>query len=107
MAPRAVYAHQLWSLNVGRPVVSNQRIIYNRVGKCGSRSMLLLMKMLAATNNFTFIGSDTNNKLEISEGEQVRNLAGIAGSFLSSSSFKSCMKLLFIFSGDNCMHLLI
>lgn len=38
-----------------------QRIVYNRVGKCGSRSMLTLIQSLADHNHFNFHSSPVSN----------------------------------------------
>ena len=48
-----------------------KRIIYNRVGKCGSRTMIQLMISLTGKLNYTVIGSTKNNILHLNLREQV------------------------------------
>ena len=50
---------------------SQKRVIYNRVGKCGSRTMIQLMTALAKKNDFTVVGSTRFKLLHISLKEQV------------------------------------
>ncbi|RMX54569.1 hypothetical protein pdam_00004589 [Pocillopora damicornis] len=47
-----------------------KRIIYNRVGKCGSRTMIQLMISLTGKLNYTVIGSTKNNILHLNLREQ-------------------------------------
>lgn len=57
------------------PVTSTikaKRVIYNRVGKCGSRTVIQLMVSLAEQNNFNVIGSTKYQSLHINLREQVR-----------------------------------
>ena len=46
--------------------------MYNRVGKCGSRTTLELLKVLADRNDFVLATSDINNQKAITVQEQVR-----------------------------------
>lgn len=48
-----------------------KRIIYNRVGKCGSRTMIQLMISLTGKLNYTVIGSTKNNILHLNLREQL------------------------------------
>ena len=47
------------------------RVMYNRVGKCGSRATLTLLEAVAGRNNFTLVLSDIHNQRELSLPEQV------------------------------------
>ncbi|XP_065837792.1 uronyl 2-sulfotransferase-like [Oscarella lobularis] len=50
---------------------SQARIMYNRVGKCGSRTTLELLKVLADRNDFVLATSDINNQKAITVQEQI------------------------------------
>ncbi len=64
------------------------RLVYNRVPKCGSMTAVGIMKALSQRNNFTVIASPIFNQAELtSEEEQVRT---ICAPFLSSSNLKIC-----------------
>lgn len=68
------YFYQIHSWQDFVPVASTvklKRIIYNRVGKCGSRTMIQLMVTLAEQNKFKVIGSTRNQLLRIGLREQV------------------------------------
>lgn len=47
------------------------QVVYNRVGKCGSRTIVLLLRMLADRHRFTLISSDIHNKTRLTKREQV------------------------------------
>ncbi|XP_062510246.1 uronyl 2-sulfotransferase-like [Corticium candelabrum] len=47
------------------------RVMYNRVGKCGSRATLTLLEAVAGRNNFTLVLSDIHNQRELSLPEQI------------------------------------
>jgi dermatan/chondrotin sulfate uronyl 2-O-sulfotransferase UST len=47
------------------------RVMYNRVGKCGSRATLTLLQALGARNNITIVLSDIGNQKELSLSEQI------------------------------------
>lgn len=47
------------------------QVVYNRVGKCGSRTIVLLLRMLADRHQFTLISSDIHNKTRLTKREQV------------------------------------
>lgn len=51
-----------------------KRVIYNRVGKCGSRSMIQLMSSLARKRDFTVIGSTRYNLLHLDLRDQVTDV---------------------------------
>ena len=48
------------------------QVVYNRVGKCGSRTVVILLKTLAEKHQFNLISSDIHNKTRLSKHEQVR-----------------------------------
>ncbi|XP_066536408.1 uronyl 2-sulfotransferase isoform X3 [Hoplias malabaricus] len=54
------------------------QIIYNRVGKCGSRTIVLLLRILAERNKFTLISSDIHNKTRLSMHEQMELIVNIS-----------------------------
>ncbi|KAI0212385.1 Uronyl 2-sulfotransferase [Lamellibrachia satsuma] len=56
-----------WSRGVGH---SPSNIFYNRVPKCGSRTMLTIVQTLSDFNNFTYIHSKTFLDIIINETEQ-------------------------------------
>nr|XP_021323214.1 uronyl 2-sulfotransferase-like isoform X1 [Danio rerio] len=47
------------------------QVVYNRVGKCGSRTIVLLLRMLADRHQFTLVSSDIHNKTRLTKLEQV------------------------------------
>ncbi|KAJ7391400.1 hypothetical protein OS493_018444 [Desmophyllum pertusum] len=51
--------------------VKAKRVIYNRVGKCGSRTVITLMNTLTRKNSFTVIGSTKNQLLHLNLQERV------------------------------------
>eukprot|EP00118_Oscarella_pearsei_P018539 m.190270 g.190270 ORF g.190270 m.190270 type:complete len:249 (+) comp39431_c0_seq14:107-853(+) len=50
---------------------SQLRIMYNRVGKCGSRTTIELLKVLSVQNKFTLTRSDINNQKVMSVEDQI------------------------------------
>uniref|UniRef100_A0A4W4FGI7 Uronyl 2-sulfotransferase n=1 Tax=Electrophorus electricus TaxID=8005 RepID=A0A4W4FGI7_ELEEL len=61
------------------------QVIYNRVGKCGSRTVVLLLRILAEKHQFTLVSSDIHNKTRLTKHEQVdlmRNISSIPQPFL-------------------------
>uniref|UniRef100_A0A673LFA8 Uronyl 2-sulfotransferase n=1 Tax=Sinocyclocheilus rhinocerous TaxID=307959 RepID=A0A673LFA8_9TELE len=61
------------------------QIVYNRVGKCGSRTIVLLLRMLADRHQFTLISSDIHNKTRLTKREQenlIRNISTTPQPFL-------------------------
>lgn len=78
-APVRFRGHQEQALteHTGRNIVfddSKTKIVYNRVGKCGSRSMLSLISELSRVNRFTFLNSPISNHSQAS----IRDLMYIA-----------------------------
>lgn len=71
---REKHFYQIHSWQDAVPVSSAiklKRVIYNRVGKCGSRTMIQLMVTLSRQNNFSVIGSTQHQLLNIGLREQV------------------------------------
>ncbi|KAL4624007.1 uronyl 2-sulfotransferase-like, partial [Arapaima gigas] len=61
------------------------QVVYNRVGKCGSRTVVLLLRVLAERHQFTLVSSDIHNKTRLTKHEQValmRNISNIPKPFL-------------------------
>ncbi|KAG5265793.1 hypothetical protein AALO_G00246440 [Alosa alosa] len=61
------------------------RVVYNRVGKCGSRTIVLLLRILADRHQFTLVSSDIHNKTRLTKHEQatlMRNITEIPQPFL-------------------------
>ncbi|KAG7465681.1 hypothetical protein MATL_G00156210 [Megalops atlanticus] len=61
------------------------QVVYNRVGKCGSRTVVLLLRILAERHSFTLVSSDIHNKTRLTKHEQVdlmRNISNIPQPFL-------------------------
>ncbi|XP_072051962.1 uronyl 2-sulfotransferase-like [Amphiura filiformis] len=55
-----------------RPAQLQDRVVFNRVGKCGSRSVIFLLRHLAIINNFNMISSAIYNQTRIDEAWQER-----------------------------------
>uniref|UniRef100_A0A672QQM0 Uronyl 2-sulfotransferase n=1 Tax=Sinocyclocheilus grahami TaxID=75366 RepID=A0A672QQM0_SINGR len=61
------------------------QMIYNRVGKCGSRTVVLLLRILAEKHQFNLVSSDIHNKTRLTKHEQgdlMRNISTIPQPFL-------------------------
>ncbi|XP_072035446.1 uronyl 2-sulfotransferase-like [Amphiura filiformis] len=52
------------------PAQPQDHVVFNRVGKCGSRSVIALLRHLAIINNFNLISSVVNNMTVIHEAWQ-------------------------------------
>uniref|UniRef100_A0A3B3XC22 Uronyl 2-sulfotransferase n=1 Tax=Poecilia mexicana TaxID=48701 RepID=A0A3B3XC22_9TELE len=66
------------------PPISSQ-VIYNRVGKCGSRTVVILLRLLAEKHKFNLVSSDIHNKTRLMKQEQVdlvKNISKIPQPFL-------------------------
>ncbi|XP_047015680.1 uronyl 2-sulfotransferase a isoform X2 [Ictalurus punctatus] len=50
------------------------QVIYNRVGKCGSRTVVLLLRILAEKHQFNLVSSDIHNKTRLTKHEQDINV---------------------------------
>lgn len=48
------------------------QVLYNRVGKCGSRTVVILLRLLAEKHQFNLVSSDIHNKTRLTKHEQVR-----------------------------------
>uniref|UniRef100_UPI00358DED7B uronyl 2-sulfotransferase isoform X2 n=1 Tax=Myxine glutinosa TaxID=7769 RepID=UPI00358DED7B len=61
------------------------QVVYNRVGKCGSRTLVQLMRILAEKNDFTFATSNVHNKTRLPHVEQaelMKNISALKKPFL-------------------------
>lgn len=47
------------------------QVVYNRVGKCGSRTVVLLLRILSEKHGFNLVTSDIHNKTRLTKNEQV------------------------------------
>lgn len=50
------------------------QVVYNRVGKCGSRTVVILLRLLAEKHQFNLVSSDIHNKTRLTKHEQVRQI---------------------------------
>ncbi|XP_038312616.1 uronyl 2-sulfotransferase isoform X3 [Canis lupus familiaris] len=46
------------------------QVVYNRVGKCGSRTVVLLLRILSEKHGFNLVTSDIHNKTRLTKNEQ-------------------------------------
>uniref|UniRef100_A0A3B4UZQ1 Uronyl 2-sulfotransferase n=1 Tax=Seriola dumerili TaxID=41447 RepID=A0A3B4UZQ1_SERDU len=46
------------------------QVVYNRVGKCGSRTVVILLRLLAEKHQFNLVSSDIHNKTRLTKHEQ-------------------------------------
>ncbi|XP_069829883.1 uronyl 2-sulfotransferase isoform X2 [Dendropsophus ebraccatus] len=54
------------------------QVVYNRVGKCGSRTVVLLLRILSEKHGFNLVTSDIHNKTRLTKSEQrelIRNIS--------------------------------
>ncbi|XP_074472279.1 uronyl 2-sulfotransferase a isoform X1 [Sebastes fasciatus] len=61
------------------------QVVYNRVGKCGSRTVVILLRLLAEKHQFNLVSSDIHNKTRLTKHEQVdlmKNISTIPQPFL-------------------------
>ncbi|XP_048829787.1 uronyl 2-sulfotransferase-like [Brienomyrus brachyistius] len=61
------------------------QVVYNRVGKCGSRTVVLLLRVLAERHHFTLVSSEIHNKTRLTKHEQVdlmKNISNLPKPFL-------------------------
>ncbi|XP_035474190.1 uronyl 2-sulfotransferase a isoform X1 [Scophthalmus maximus] len=61
------------------------QVVYNRVGKCGSRTVVILLRLLAEKHQFNLVSSDIHNKTRLTKHEQVdlmKNITNIPQPFL-------------------------
>ncbi|KAL0967768.1 hypothetical protein UPYG_G00256610 [Umbra pygmaea] len=61
------------------------QVIYNRVGKCGSRTVVILLRLLAERHQFNLLSSDIHNKTRLTKHEQVdlmKNISNVPQPFL-------------------------
>lgn len=61
------------------------QVVYNRVGKCGSRTVVILLRLLSEKHQFTLVSSDIHNKTRLTKYEQVdlmKNITSIPQPYL-------------------------
>uniref|UniRef100_UPI00398EDA34 uronyl 2-sulfotransferase a isoform X2 n=1 Tax=Pristiophorus japonicus TaxID=55135 RepID=UPI00398EDA34 len=54
------------------------QLVYNRVGKCGSRTVVQLLRVLTERNHFNLINSDIHNKTRLNKNEQMELISNIS-----------------------------
>ncbi|KAE8602156.1 hypothetical protein XENTR_v10013896 [Xenopus tropicalis] len=90
----------LWAS--GQPILPfPSQVVYNRVGKCGSRTIVLLLRILSEKHGFNLVTSDIHNKTRLTRNEQMELIKNISTAdqpylftrhvhFLNFSSLLSC-----------------
>ncbi|XP_078734345.1 uronyl 2-sulfotransferase [Lampetra fluviatilis] len=61
------------------------QLVYNRVGKCGSRTVVQLLRILSARQGFNLLTSEIHNKTRLGRMEQselIKNVSGLEKPFL-------------------------
>ncbi|MBN3311123.1 UST sulfotransferase, partial [Amia calva] len=61
------------------------QVVYNRVGKCGSRTVVLLLRILSERHQFNLFSSDIHNRTRLSkheQGELTKNISILPQPFL-------------------------
>ncbi|KAL6031559.1 hypothetical protein STEG23_006671, partial [Scotinomys teguina] len=53
------------------------QVVYNRVGKCGSRTVVLLLRILSEKHGFNLVTSDIHNKTRLTKNEQALAVKGL------------------------------
>ncbi|XP_038936988.1 uronyl 2-sulfotransferase isoform X3 [Rattus norvegicus] len=54
------------------------QVVYNRVGKCGSRTVVLLLRILSEKHGFKLVTSDIHNKTRLTKNEQMELIKNIS-----------------------------
>ncbi|XP_067845441.1 uronyl 2-sulfotransferase a isoform X2 [Heptranchias perlo] len=54
------------------------QLVYNRVGKCGSRTVVQLLRVLTERNHFSLVNSDIHNKTRLNKNEQMELVKNIS-----------------------------
>ncbi|XP_075410523.1 uronyl 2-sulfotransferase [Tenrec ecaudatus] len=54
------------------------QVVYNRVGKCGSRTVVLLLRILSEKHGFNLVTSDIHNKTRLTKSEQMELIKNIS-----------------------------
>nr|XP_006080350.1 uronyl 2-sulfotransferase isoform X2 [Bubalus bubalis] len=54
------------------------QVVYNRVGKCGSRTVVLLLRILSEKHGFNLVTSDIHNKTRLTKNEQMELIKNIS-----------------------------
>ncbi|KAJ7411036.1 hypothetical protein WISP_104725 [Willisornis vidua] len=65
-----------WSFSWVLPFPS--QVVYNRVGKCGSRTVVLLLRILSEKHGFNLVTSDIHNKTRLTKNEQMELIKNIS-----------------------------
>lgn len=64
---------------VTEPVDSDRRLLFNRVPKCGSTSLIAIIRKLSKLNNFKHVSSKIYDQRLLTSHMQVRNGSQIVG----------------------------
>uniref|UniRef100_A0A8C5PHN4 Uronyl 2-sulfotransferase n=1 Tax=Leptobrachium leishanense TaxID=445787 RepID=A0A8C5PHN4_9ANUR len=54
------------------------QVVYNRVGKCGSRTVVLLLRILSEKHGFNLVTSDIHNKTRLTKSEQMELIKNVS-----------------------------
>ncbi|KAK0132021.1 Uronyl 2-sulfotransferase [Merluccius polli] len=54
------------------------QVVYNRVGKCGSRTVLILLRLLSEKHEFNLVSSEIHNRTRLTKHEQVDLIKNIS-----------------------------
>ncbi|KAG8444452.1 hypothetical protein GDO86_009579 [Hymenochirus boettgeri] len=54
------------------------QVVYNRVGKCGSRTIVLLLRILSEKHGFNLVTSDIHNKTRLTKSEQLELIKNVS-----------------------------
>uniref|UniRef100_A0A8C0FKG3 Uronyl 2-sulfotransferase n=2 Tax=Strigidae TaxID=30459 RepID=A0A8C0FKG3_BUBBB len=54
------------------------QVVYNRVGKCGSRTVVLLLRILSEKHGFNLVTSDIHNKTRLTKNEQMELIKNVS-----------------------------
>ncbi|XP_030200679.1 uronyl 2-sulfotransferase a isoform X2 [Gadus morhua] len=70
---------------VARVLPFPSQVVYNRVGKCGSRTVLILLRLLSEKHQFNLVSSEIHNRTRLTKHEQVdliKNISNMPQPFL-------------------------
>ncbi|XP_069462771.1 uronyl 2-sulfotransferase [Ambystoma mexicanum] len=54
------------------------QVVYNRVGKCGSRTVVLLLRILSEKQGFNLVTSEIHNKTRLTKSEQMELIKNVS-----------------------------
>ncbi|XP_069091284.1 uronyl 2-sulfotransferase [Pleurodeles waltl] len=54
------------------------QVVYNRVGKCGSRTVVLLLRILSEKHGFNLVTSEIHNKTRLTKSEQMELIRNVS-----------------------------